>query len=266
MNVTTRPNFRFVLALVIGLYLTWVFVTYLLEGRILTFQRPEATGARLVYAVVANILIGLGGSILIVRALSKLGVISPVVAGFRGVKHSIIAVPIGAVLGFAFYVLQGPPIYNPVVILNAYAQVLVVSVAEILVCWAVVGSVCEALLVGTGRLVSGVLAAIIASVLFGVYHFAHSPPFNTIGVVVLLSVIGLVTSLFFFISKDVYGTIAFHNFLGIFGVIRGLETSGTLGSFKRPVIPLMVVATVAVVLLIAAHIYVIASVNNRAPS
>lgn len=146
-----------------------------------------------------------------------------------------------------------------------YAQVLVVSVAEILVCWAVVGSVCEALLEGTGRLVEVVLAAIIASVLFGVYHSAHSPPFNTIGVVVLLSAIGLVTSLFFFISTDVYGTIAFHNFLGIFGVIRGLESSSTLGSFERPVIPLMVMAPVAVILLIAAHVYVIASVNNRAP-
>jgi len=54
--------------------------------------------------------------------------------------------------------------------------------------------------------------------------------------VVLLTVIGLITSLFYSISRDVYGTIAFHTFLGIFGVIRALESSGTLGSFERPVI------------------------------
>lgn len=192
---------------------------------------------------------------------------SPVAAGFQGVKHSIIAILFGATLGFAFYALQEPPTYNPVVILNAYAQVLAVSVAEILVCWAVVGSACEVLLEGsTGRLVSVVLAAMVASVLFGVYHLAHSPPFNTIEVVVLLSAVGLVTSLFFFISRDVYGTIAFHNFLGIFGVIRALESSGALGSFERPVIPLVVMAMVAVVLLIAAHRYVIISVDNRVPS
>jgi hypothetical protein len=50
------------LSLTIGLYLLWVLATYLLEGRIHTFLRPEALGARLSYALVANILIGIGGS------------------------------------------------------------------------------------------------------------------------------------------------------------------------------------------------------------
>ncbi len=96
------------------------------------------------------------------------------------------------------------------------------------------------------------MAAVIASVLFGVYHFAHSPPFNTAGSVVLLTVIGLVTSAFF-VSRDVYGTIAFHNFLGIFGVIRALKASGNLMNFERPVIPLFVTAVVAIAVLIVAH-------------
>jgi hypothetical protein len=78
--------------------------------------------------------------------------------------------------------------------------VLVVSVAEVLVCWAVIGSVSESLLQGTGRWVSMILAVIIASVLFEVYHFTHSSPFNTFGFVVLLSTVGLATSLFFFVS------------------------------------------------------------------
>jgi hypothetical protein len=58
------------LTLALGLYLLWVFVTYLLEGRIHTFQRPEAIGARLIYALVANIVIGIGGSALVIRSLS----------------------------------------------------------------------------------------------------------------------------------------------------------------------------------------------------
>ena len=99
-----------------------------------------------------------------------------------------------------------------------------------------------------------ILAATIASVLFGIYHFAHSPPFNTIPVVVFLSVIGLVTSVFFFISRDVYWTIAFHNFLGIYGVIGTLATAGNLASFERPVLPLLVMAVVAIALLIAVHV------------
>ena len=264
----TSSNPRLALALAIALYLIWVSATYLLEGHLLTSQRPEDTLARLAYALVANVLIGLGGSALVVRALSNSGIVSPRLAGFQGIGHAILATVIGTLLGFAFYALQGAPTYNPLVILNAYAQVLVTSVAEVLVCWAVVGSVSESLLRGTGggRWVSALLAAIIASVLFGAYHFAHSPPFNTVGVVVLLSAIGLVTSLFFFISRDVYGTIAFHNSLGIFSVIRALESWLTLASYERPVIPLLVMAMLAVVLLIAAHAYLISGTNFRAPS
>jgi hypothetical protein len=254
MSATVAPSTRRALTLAIALYLSWVLVTYLLEGRILTFQRPEDTGVRLVYALVANIFIGIGGSALVIRYLSRAGALSAQQAGFRGLGHAAIAVGVGVVLGFAIYALQGAPSWNLVVILNAYAQTLVVTVAEILVCWAVIGSLSQSVLQDRGRWVSVILAAIIASALFGIYHFAHSPPFNTIPVVVFLSVIGLVTSVFFFVSRDVYGTIAFHNFLGIYGVIGTLDASGNLASFERPVIPLLVMAVVAIALLIAVHV------------
>ena len=209
-------------------------------------------GARLIYALVANILIGIIGSALVIRYLSRTGEIPTQQAGFRGLGHTAAAVAVGVALGF--YALRGAPSLDPIVILNAYAQVLVVTVAEVLVCWAVVGSVVESLLHDDhGRWVSVVVAAIIASVLFGVYHFAHSPPFNTVGLIVLLTVIGLVTSVFFFVSRDVYGTIAFHNFLGIIGVIQALDASGNLASFERPVIPLLVMAA-AIAVLITVHL------------
>jgi hypothetical protein len=254
MSAAATPNTRMALSLALGLYLLWVLVTYLLEGRIHTFLRPEAMGTRLFYALVANILIGIGGSALVISFLSRAGTISTEQAGFRGLGHAAIAVVVGVVLGFAFYALQGAPSWNPIVLINAYAQVLVTSIAEVLVCWAVIGSVSQALLQDRGRWVSMVLAALIASVLFGVYHFAHSPPFNTIPLVVILSMVGLVTSVFFFISRDVYGTIAFHNFSGILGVIRALDTSGNLSVFERPIIPLLVMAVIAVALLIAGHV------------
>lgn len=208
--------------------------------------------ARLSYAPVANILIGIGGSALVIRFVSSAGTISTEQAGFRDIRHAAIAVVVGVVLGFAFYALQGAPSRNPIVIINAYAQVLVGTVAEILGYWAVVGSVSQALLQDRGRCLSLILAAIIASVLFGIYHFAHSPPFNTIPVVLGPSVVGLVASAFFFVSRDVYGT--FHNFLGIFGVLRALDASGNLSALERPVIPLLVMAVVAIAVLIAVHV------------
>ena len=253
MSLAAAPSTRRALTLAIGLYLVWVIATYLLEGRIQTLLRPEAMGARLSYALIANILIGIGGSALVIRSLSRAGTVSTQQAGFRGLTHAAIAVAVGVVLGFAFYALQGAPSWNPVVLLNVYAQVLVGSIAEVLVCWAVIGSVSQALLQDRGRWVSVILAALIASVLFGIYHFAHSPPFNTIPLVVFLSVIGLVTSVFFFVSRDVYGTIAFHNFLGVLGVMRAIEASGNLSSFERPIVPLLIMAVVAVALLITAH-------------
>jgi membrane protease YdiL (CAAX protease family) len=255
MSTAIAPNNRRALSLAFVLYLVWVFATWLLEGRIHTLLRPEAMGARLSYALVANVLIGIGGSALVIRFVSRAGTLSPEQAGFRGLGHAAMAVVIGVVLGFAFYALQGAPSWNPVVLLNAYAQVLVGSIAEVMVCWAVVGSVSQALLQDRGRWVSLILAAIIASILFGFYHLAHSPPFNTVPVVVFLSAIGLVTSLFYFVSRDVYGTIAFHNFLGILGVMRALEASGNLSSFERPIVPLLVMAVIAVALLIAAHVF-----------
>src|SRR5215212_6818335 len=265
MRAAAAPNTRMALTGVFGLYLVWVLVTYLLEGRIQTFLRPEAMGARLFYALVANILIGLGGAALVIRFLSRAGTISTEQAGVRGFGHAAIAIIVGVVLGLAFSALQGAPSWNPIVLINAYAQVLVTSIAEILVCWAVVGSVSQALLQDHGRWASVIIAAIIASVLFGVYHFAHSPPFNTIPLVVILGVVGLLTSVFFFVSRDVYGTIAFHNFLGILGVIRALDASGKLSAFERPIIPLLVMAVVAIALLIATHVLWLSSGTAPTP-
>ncbi len=163
---TLAQNVRTAFIVALVLFLVWTLATYLLEGRILTLQRPEAVGARLAYALVANLLIGVVGAAFFVRALSNTGAISSGQAGFQGVGHALIAVLIGAALGFAFYAFQGPPTFKPMVITNAFSsQVLVVSVAEILVCWAVVGSVSESLFQGSGRWLAPVLAAMVAKYL-----------------------------------------------------------------------------------------------------
>src|SRR5215208_4521981 len=84
MSAAAAPSTRRALTLAIGLYLVWVLATYLLEGRIHTLLRPEAMGARLSYALVANVLIGIGGSALVIRFVSRAGTVSTQQAGFRG--------------------------------------------------------------------------------------------------------------------------------------------------------------------------------------
>jgi hypothetical protein len=127
--------------------------------------------------------------------------------------------------------------------------VLVVSIAEVAVCWAVVASVFEATFRHLGRAFAVGLAAVVASALFGIYHFAHSAPFNTIGMVAFLGVIGLATSLFFFVSRDVYGTIVFHNFMGVLGVVNALAAKDQLQPLAQLQAQLLATAVVAILVL-----------------
>jgi hypothetical protein len=233
----------------VALYAVWTLATWLLEGRIETLLRPDAAGDRVIYAIVANLLIGVIAALIVLRQLIREGILAKPDAGFGRAIPSPIALAIAAGLGFALYGLQGAPSWHPVVLANAFAQVLVVSAAEIIVCWVVVGASVEAWLRPRGRAVSLIAAALVASVLFGVYHFAHSAPFNMPGMVVLLTVVGLVTSAFFFIARDAYATILFHNFLGLFGVTRALAESGQLHAFERLQPPLLSMAVLTIVVL-----------------
>lgn len=210
------------------LYAVWTATTWVLEGRIETFLRPDAVLDRLVYALVANLLVGLLGGVVVLRAMASWGAVDRIDAGFGSRLRSAVAVVAGLVLGLGFYLLSGGITSNPIAIANAFAQVFVVSAAEVVVCWAVVAGAVAGALKDSGRWIAIPVAAVVASVLFGAYHFAHSAPFDTLGMVAFLSVIGLVTSLFFFVSRDVYGTIVFHNFMGVLGVVNALAANDLL--------------------------------------
>lgn len=236
----------------VGTYAVWTIVTWLLEGRIQTFLRPEATGDRLVYVTVANILLGSILALWVVREFVGSGFASREALGFRSIPRTLVATLLGGILGFTLYVLQQPPTTDPVVIANVFAQVLPVSIAEVIVCFVVVGGAVTALLRHRGLhpyLADGV-ALLIASVLFGVYHFAHSPPFNTWGMVGLLTIVGIGTGLIYFVGGSFYGALAFHNFMALFGIVSSLAEAGQLGTYQEPLVPIMTTAIVSVGILV----------------
>jgi len=171
-------------------------------------------------------------------------------AGFGSFGRSVVWVPLGTVLGLVLFFGQGAPSTDPIVILNAFSQVFVVSAAEVLVCWSVVAGIL-ALVINRSRWIAFPIAGIVASILFGIYHFAHSAPFNTMPMVAFLGMIGLLTSIFFFASRDVYATIVFHTFLGVFGVVRAAVAQDNFTSFETLQAPLVASALVALVVLIA---------------
>lgn len=235
------------LAGALGFYAVWTLATWMFEGRIDTLLRPEAVGDRIIYAFAVNLLLGLGGGIALIRFWRQHEWLEAATSGFGSRLRALAGIAAGLVLGLGAYFLQGAPSTDPVIIVNAFSQVFVVSAAEVVVCWSLVGAAIKARLGGRG--VSTLVAAVVASALFGVYHFAHSAPFNSPQMVTLLSVIGLATSAFFFISRDVAGAVVFHNFLGTFGVVQALSAADALAPLERLQIPLLITAGVAAAML-----------------
>ncbi len=238
--------------LAVGLYAGWTVVTWLLEGRIQTLLRPEATVDRVVYTGVANVLVGTVLALWLIRAFVSSGFVTGRELGFQSRSRTLGTAGVAGVLGLGAYLLQRPPSTDPVVVVNAFAQVLPVSIAEVVVCWVVVGGSVAALVRhrGLSEWVADGTALVVASVLFGVYHFAHSPPFNTVGMVGVLTLVSVGTGLFYFVGGSVYGALVFHNFLALFGVATALAEAGQIGTYREPVVPLLVTALVALIVLV----------------
>jgi len=236
----------------LGTYATWTAITWLLEGRIQTLLRPEAVTDRFVYTGVANVFVGTILALLLVREFVDSEFTSRTALGFRSIPRTLVAVLLAGVVGFALYALQQPPTTDPVVVMNVFAQVLPVSIAEVVVCWVVVGGSVAAFLRshGLNRYLARGSALVLSSVLFGVYHFAHSPPFNSIEMVGLLTVVGVGTGLIYFVGGSFYGALIFHNFMALFGIVSSLADAGQLGTYQQPLVPLLVTALVTLVILV----------------
>ncbi|HEX9183434.1 MAG TPA: hypothetical protein VF876_09265 [Burkholderiales bacterium] len=241
------PRSRAPLRNALLVYAAWTAATYLLEGLPGTLVRPEAVGLRIFYALVANLAIGIVLPLWLVGQMVRGGLASPEDFGFSGWRRTLAGVLGGVAVGYGlFHLAQTEPVH-PLAVVNAFAQVWVVSVAEIVVCWGLVASTVRIALRGWHRAGAIVVASAVASVLFGIYHFAHSAPFNQVGMVVFLSGIGLATSLWWFASRDVYGTTVFHNFFGVIGVLAALKAGGLVPERPELAAPLIVTALVALV-------------------
>lgn len=259
MNQDSRYHLRRgvsrILLIAFSTYLLWVLATYLLEGRILTLLRPEADVDRVIYTVVANIIIGSILALIVVRHALDTRITSLDSSGFRPFGKTIIAIVIAGVLGFILLIFLQPPSLDPVVLLNVYTQVFTVTIAEIAVCWAVIGSIIEGTLQKRGRILAITGGIIAASILFGIYHLGHSPPFNTGNMIAFLSLFGVVTSLVFFIGRDIYATMVFHNFFGSFGVMQSLDATGALARYTQPLFPVIGMAFVSLIVFVGVDVF-----------
>jgi hypothetical protein len=264
-----KLKFSFIIIIpVVALYLIWVFATYVLEGRIYLLQRPDPIG-RFAYAIVANMLIGTVIAIWLLRPSIKSRFNTLKQLGFCPIKRTLKVVAIAAVIGFILFVVQRPASLNPVVIMNVFAQTLPTSIAEVLVCWSLLGVTMESIAKrrrrkirsnnnykNSGKIIAAAIVGVGAAastLVFGVYHFAHSPPFNQPSMVLLLMYPGILTSIVYFIGRDIYAAVIFHNSQALFGVMAGIN----IELFSRPVYPIMVLGIVSMLVLIISDIFLI---------
>lgn len=236
-----------------ALYLGWVAATYLLEGLPRTLLRPEATALRAVYALVTNITVGLGGSAAVLVWLARRHPASAAAAGFGYARRAVVGVLVGATLGAVAYWAQAPPPRPPAVLINAFAQVITVSAAEVVVCWSVTAAVIAGAHPSATARRARLLALGPGAVLFGLYHVAHSPPFNSAAMIGLLTGVGIVTGVFYVVTGDVHSTVVFHNFLALFGVLDAIERAGRPEHFTQLQAPLVVMALATLVAMLALH-------------
>jgi hypothetical protein len=246
-------------------YVVWSIVTYLLEGRIHLLQRVDVIG-RFEYVVTANMVIGTVLAIWLLRYYHiSSGFISTKQLGFQSVNRRFwVVVVIASLIGFVLFVIQGPVSLNPVVISNVFAQTLPTSIAEVVVCWVVVGASFESLVLVkskhefkngkmTKNITAAIIGAVVATILFGVYHFAHSPPFNQLSTVLFLMIPGTLTSIVFFVGRNIYAAIIFQNFQALLGVIGSIDIT----SFTHPIYPLLIMGLVSILILIAADVFLV---------
>lgn len=250
----SRRNALKLIAVALSIYVIWVAATYLLEGRIHLFQQVDPIG-RITYVSIANIAVGTVLSAIAIRYLLKVELVKPEQLGLyksRIKTVSIIALAVAG--GLALFMLQNPRTIEPIVVFNAFMQVLPVSIAEVMVCWTLIGSSFESLTKNINnnsndrRKVSSVIVgAVAASVLFGIYHYAHSPPFNQTSMVLFLMLPSIATAVTYFLGRDIYAAVIVQNFMGIVGVMAGLPN---LEVYRQPMIPIYALSVVSIVALI----------------
>ncbi len=237
----------------LAVYVLWTLATYLLENCRDLYQRPTI-GGRYAYVLIANVLFGTIGAAWVIRRLVNAGFVGFTQAGFRSAGRTLISVVIALIIGVLYVSYLLPASVPLLVIVNGYVQVLPVTIAEILVCWALIGATFESAVKPKSWALSLLVGIVAATILFSFYHIGHSAPFNQIKMMLFLLVPGIITSLFYFISREVYATILFHNFQGIIGVIGNLKNFEFL---NRPLYPLYFLVLLSVAALVCADMLLV---------
>lgn len=105
-------SLRPVIARTLSLVATWSVATYIFEGRIHTLLRPDAFIDRLIYAIVANLVIGTVGAMWISRVRLITGNLTATQLGFGKASHTLSSILGAVVIAVGMLALQRPPLVS----------------------------------------------------------------------------------------------------------------------------------------------------------
>jgi len=216
-----------------GVYLLWVAATWFLEKRVGLFARYDPVG-RTTYAVVANVLVGTVLAALAMRRIER---------PFGEPRTRPLLLALVAIAGGAFVAKAAPPgARDPIVFVNAFAQILPTSIAEVVTCWLLVGAAVQLATRRAGRVPATVLGVLVGDLVFAVYHVAHSAPFDQPAMIAFLALPGLVTGVIVLVARDWTAGILAQNLFAMIGVTK----SADLDVFRHPFVWAYAVAAIAV--------------------
>jgi hypothetical protein len=236
---------------VAAVYLVWAVATYLLEGAQGTLLKPDDRAGRLAYALVSNVLAGTLLPLWTLRTLAAQGAAAPRLAPFANASSTALGVGVAGTFILFMLLPLAPVAKGATAYLNGFAHVVPTSIAEVLVCWVLVGAAVDASLGAHNAVTAGLLKWVAGATLFAVYHFAHSPPYNTWAVVAFLGGVGLVTGGYFLVSGELYGTILLQCGFATVGVVASMSEAGALPALRSPQPVLYVTAVASVAVLVA---------------
>lgn len=80
-----------------------------------------------------------------------------------------------------------------------------------------------------------------------------SRPFNQPMMVLFLMGPAILTSVFYFVGREIYSTITVHNFLALIGVMGSIDIT----TLSQPILPIIMMALTSAVVLIASDLFLV---------
>jgi len=247
-----KSSVRRLLLIPILLYAVWVLETYLLEGSVGLFWQPQPLPF-LLYTVFANGIVGTILPVMCLRSAFMSGAVNMFQAGFRSLRRTVLASGLTALSGYLYLATFTPSGTHAVALFNTFMFIVPAAVAQVMICWVLIGTHVQAYLRKGRTAVSITLGVVVTAVLFGFSFAAHSPPLNQPDLLLLLSAIGAGAALFFFAVRDVYASVIFVACSTMPVVLQGIDPVFT----SEFIVSVYGAAALSLVCLTGCHLYLL---------